>query len=83
MAQRLPGLKWTRPMAHVAAGTVGGLFDIRVTKHFCSHRLTVSLPRWRGYVQSPAHAAKTIRRKLAKFRDLFAQALAVATEGGA
>ena len=75
MAELMPGLKWTRPVKGVASGAIGCLAHVRVAKHWFSHRHTVSVPGWRGVCQSPAHAAKTIRRKLAQFIVIFGKAL--------
>jgi len=78
MVELMPGLRWTQPMARVATGRVDGREIVRVIyEPFSRHKFLVCINDLDGRCQSPAHAAKTIRRKLREFRDLFDKALAV------
>ena len=74
MAALMPGMKWTRPMCNVTVAKVGRCPVARVYGSLLG-RVTVILAGWQGHCQSPAHAAKTIRRKLRKFIEIFGKAL--------
>ena len=83
MAALMPGLTWTRPMWNVAIGRVGKREVARVVVRSWAGPewpLYVAVGDWHGRSISPAHAAKTIRRKLAEFRDLFDMALEETTD---
>lgn len=79
MAKLMPGLRWTRPTQCVAVGKIGRREVARVIQYDDQDPPTVVQiyggDLFRGWVKSPAHAAKTIRRKLREFRGLFDEAL--------
>ena len=75
MAELMPGLKWEEEEWRIVTTTAGIDFDVRVHKHLFGHRLSVFVGDWYGQCQSPAHAAKTIRRKLKQFIEIFGKAL--------
>lgn len=77
MAERMPGLRWTPPIGRVATGWAGKVRVARVILCGIGHECEASVlnAAWYGNCKSPAHAAKTIRRKLREFRDICDKAL--------
>lgn len=75
MAALLPGMTWTRPMGNVAVGKVGKQRVARAYRRLPTYHISVIIAGWIGVCQSPAHAAKTIRRKLREFIVIFGKAL--------
>ena len=78
MAALMPGLTWTRPMGNVAVGKVGKREVARVVVRSWAGPewpLYVAVGDWHGRSISPAHAATTIRRKLAEYIEIFGKAL--------
>ena len=82
MAELMPGLKWEEEEWRIVTTTAGIDFDVRVHKNRFGHRLSVFVGDWCGQCQSPAHAAKIIRRKLVQRRDVLTQAVEAARKGG-
>ncbi len=80
MAELMPGLKWTRPTCSAVNGWVGETKVVWVCNEAGRRkRATWAVyfftGDWYGLCQSPTHAAKTIRRKLREFIEIFGKAL--------